>query len=81
MVEQPTGGFRWMSWEKLFVHKNYCGMKFMDLASFNASMLGKKTWEFQTDEDSLVSHLYKARYFPRSDFFGAKIEKCLSYVW
>lgn len=42
-------------------------------------MLGKKASEFHTNEDNLVSHLFKAR--SHFDFFGAKIETSYNYVW
>lgn len=61
--------------------KNYGGMEFKDLTHFNASMLGKKASEFHTNEDNLVSHLFKARYFPHFDFFRPKIETSYNYVW
>jgi len=31
-----------MSWKKRFVHKNFSGMGFKDLTSFNVAMLDKK---------------------------------------
>lgn len=73
-------GIRWMAWEKLSVHKFFGGMGFKDLASFNAAMLGKQAWKLQTDVDSLVSRLFKARYFPRSDYLGASLGANPSYV-
>lgn len=66
---------------ELSVHKNYGGMGFKDLASFNAAMLGKQAWQFQTEVGSLVSRLFKARYFPRSDYLRASIGANPSYIW
>jgi len=51
------------------------------LTSFNVAMLGKQGWRFQTDSSSLVCRLFKARYFPNSDFIGSKIGHNPSYVW
>ena len=74
-------GLHWMSWERFSVHKNFGGMGFKDLTSFNVAMLGKQGWRFQTDSSSLVCRLFKARYFPNSDFIGSKIGHNPSYVW
>jgi hypothetical protein len=49
----------WVSRERLIVHKNNGGMGFKDLVSFNAAMLGKQGWKFQTDVDSLITRLLK----------------------
>jgi len=53
----------------------------MALTTFNVAMLGKQGWRFQTDPSSLVSRLFKARYFPNSDFIGSNIGHNPSYVW
>ena len=74
-------GLHWMFCERLSVHKNFGGMGFKDLTSFNVAMLGKQGWRFQTDSNSLVCWLFKARYFPNSDFIGSKIRHNPSYVW
>lgn len=71
----------WMSWDKLTVHKNHGGMGFKDLKYFNIAMLRKQGWKLQTDKHSLVSRLFKARYFPNSNYLGSRIDHNPSYVW
>jgi len=61
-------GMHRLSWERLSVYKNHGGIGFKDLTSFNVAMLGKQGWKFQTDVDSIVTKLFKVRYFPNNDF-------------
>ncbi|KEH15732.1 hypothetical protein MTR_0607s0040, partial [Medicago truncatula] len=51
------------------------------LKAFNMDMVGKKTWKLVSSLESLITHLLKAKYFPRSDYFGASIGHNPSYVW
>src|SRR4030067_946497 len=74
-------GIHWMSWDKLSVHKNAGGMGFKDLKTFNLAMLGKQGWKFMSEPDSLVSRIFKARYFPHSDYLSASLGNNPSYVW
>jgi len=74
-------GLNWLSWEKLFVHKNNGGMGFKDLAAFNVAMLGKQGWQLQTNSDSLISKIFKARYYPNSSYLDAKLGHNPSFVW
>jgi hypothetical protein len=71
----------WMSWEMLSVHKSHGGMGFKDSAAFNLAMLGKQGWKFQTDIDSLVSRIFKARYFPRGTYLTASLGHNPSFIW
>jgi hypothetical protein len=66
-------GIHWMSWERLSVHKSHGGMGFKDLTAFNLSMLGKQGWKLQTDNDSHVSRIFKARYFPHGTYLTASL--------
>lgn len=59
--------------DKLLIHKRYGGMGFKDLAAFNVAMLGKQGWKFQTESDTLVSKVFKARYFPLGNYLGSKL--------
>jgi len=74
-------GLHWLSWERLSIYKNYGGKGFKDLTSFNVAMLGKQGWKFQVDNTSLVSRLFKARYFPQCDFLSSRLGANPSYVW
>jgi hypothetical protein len=70
-----------MSWKKLSMHKTNGGMGFKDLTAFNLAMLGKQGWKFQTDTDSLVSRIFRARYFPRGSYLTASLGHNPIYVW
>ena len=74
-------GIHWLSWDKLSVHKVHGGMGFKDLLAFNLAMLGKQGWRFQTEPDSLVARLFKARYFPTRSYLTARLGHNPSYVW
>jgi len=56
-------------------------MGFNDLTTFNLAMLEKYGWKFQTHTDCLVTKLFKAIYFPRSNYLGDKIGHNPSFVW
>jgi len=74
-------GINWISWEKLSMHTKYGGMGFKDLSAFKLAMLGKQGWKFQTEPQSLVSHILKARYFPNHSYLKTNLGHNPSYVW
>ncbi|XP_058750813.1 uncharacterized mitochondrial protein AtMg00310-like [Vicia villosa] len=57
------------------------GMGFKNLNAFNLAMLSKQAWRLTTNTDSLVSRLYKVRYFPNNDYLSFNISHNPSYVW
>lgn len=60
----------WMSWERMSRHKSSRGLGFRDPRDFNMAMLEKQSCRFLTKSNSLVSRLYKARYFSKGNFLG-----------
>jgi len=74
-------GIKWISWDKLFMHKNDGGMSFENLRTFNLAMLDKHGWQLMTNYDLLVARLYRARYYPRHNFFESTLEHKPSFVW
>ncbi|XP_074353507.1 uncharacterized protein LOC141703747 [Apium graveolens] len=56
-------------------------MGFRDFRDFNIAMLGKQGWRFVSNPNSLVSRLYKARYFPKGTFLEAEAGNNPSFVW
>jgi hypothetical protein len=63
------------------VSKDYGGMGFKNLQAFNLAMLGKQAWNLVTKPNTLITKMFRARYFPNFDFIEASIGHNLSYVW
>ena len=71
----------WVSWKKMCKSKLNGGMGFRNLQAFNLAMLAKQGWRLILNPNSLVAQIYKARYYPHSDIFRAKLGSSLSYAW
>jgi len=67
--------------DKLTFYKSSGGLGFRNMEAFNLSMLGKQGWKLLNDPSSLLSHILKAKYFPRRDFLDAGIGHNPSYTW
>ncbi|XP_019167563.1 PREDICTED: uncharacterized protein LOC109163264 [Ipomoea nil] len=74
-------GIHWKAWDKLCIPKKYGGLGFKELHAFNLAMLGKQAWRLLTKPDSLVSRIFKARYYPKGTFFDACVGNNPSYCW
>ncbi|CAH9071355.1 unnamed protein product [Cuscuta epithymum] len=80
--KEMTGwGIRWKSWQDLCKPKQKGGLGYRSLREFNIAMLGKQAWRLTTDTNSLVSKVFKSRYFPKSSFLDAKLGSNPSYIW
>ena len=56
-------------------------MGFKKIKQFKMALLAKQGWRLQTKLNSLVYQVFKARYFPHSDFIHAIIGNNPSYTW
>uniref|UniRef100_A0A803NTY2 Reverse transcriptase zinc-binding domain-containing protein n=1 Tax=Cannabis sativa TaxID=3483 RepID=A0A803NTY2_CANSA len=74
-------GVSWMSWKRLCRHKHEGGSGFRDLRDYNLAFLGKQGWRLLTNEHSLVSKIYKARYYPKGSFLNANLGHNPSFIW
>jgi len=74
-------GINWLNWDKLTMRKEYGGMGFRHFFGFNLAMLGKQGWRLLTNQDTIVTRIYKAKYFPKTDFLGACLGHSPSYIW
>lgn len=57
------------------------GLSFKNLRDYNLSMVGKQAWWLLMNPGSLVSQIYKARYYPRSDLLNAVVGGNPSFIW
>lgn len=70
-----------MSWDRLSKHKSIGGLGFRHFRDFNIAMLGKQGWRFISNPESLVTKVYKARYWADSDFLNSSLGSNPSFVW
>lgn len=61
--------------------KSKGGLGFRDLHGFNVALLGKHVWNFTHNPNSLVSRVFKERYFPDSNVLMAKRGQGSSFLW
>lgn len=78
---KQTKGIHWQSWDRICKPKAVGGLGFRSLYDFNLALLGKQGWRLIQHPHSLVSRIYKARYYPHSSFLLARIGNSPSYVW
>ncbi|XP_060962336.1 uncharacterized protein LOC133032418 [Cannabis sativa] len=74
-------GIHWKKWDRLTVHKSKGGMGFGNLHDFNLSLLCKQGWRLFSRLDSLVSKIFKARYYRNGTFLNAELGSNPSFVW
>ncbi|XP_030477890.1 uncharacterized protein LOC115694929 [Cannabis sativa] len=74
-------GIHWMSWERLCRHKHVGGLGFQSLRDFNLALLGKQYWRLLVNDDSLVSRLYKAKYYASGNLSSAELGDNSSFIW
>lgn len=56
-------------------------MGFKNLHGFNLALLGKHCWNFMSRPNTVVTRLYKARYFPKCHFLKADQGAGPSFIW
>lgn len=72
----------WISLDKLCVSKFQGEMGFKGLKTFNLTLLTKQVWRMLHDKNRLLYKIYRAWYFPHSEFFEAKLGQILTiYAW
>lgn len=57
------------------------GMGFRNMSKFNIMLLAKQGWRFINNPNSLVTRVFKAKYFPNDDFLNSCLGNKSSYVW
>lgn len=57
------------------------GFSFKNLTGFHLAMLGKQGWHLMAKPESLITRLFRVRYFLHSDFFGSQLGRNPNFVW
>lgn len=57
------------------------GLGFRNMSHFNISLLAKQGWRIITNQNSLVTRVLKAKYFPNDHFLNSSLKNLSSYTW
>ncbi|XP_021750437.1 uncharacterized protein LOC110716111 [Chenopodium quinoa] len=71
----------WKNWDYMCTLKCLGGMGFRDLSVFNDALLGRKAWRLATAPSSFLCRVFKAKYYPHSDFLDSYLGYAGSYSW
>lgn len=63
----------WCTWENLCLLKEDGGFGFRNFAKFNIALLAKQGWRLVNYPNSLLARVLKAKYYPNSDFYKARL--------
>ncbi|KAA3474465.1 Ribonuclease H-like superfamily protein [Gossypium australe] len=74
-------GIHWCQWKLMCYSKEDGGMGFKNMSHFNVSLLAKQGWRIINNEDSLVTRVLKAKYFPNNHFLNSILGNTSSYTW
>ncbi|XP_019173912.1 PREDICTED: uncharacterized protein LOC109169485 [Ipomoea nil] len=74
-------GVKWKSWNGLCAPKKKGGLGFRCIREMNLALLGKQVWRLLTRPESLVTKVYKCRYYPICSLFEATAGSNPSFVW
>ena len=61
--------------------KEFGGMGFRHLHAFNLVMIGQQGWRLMTNNDTTVTKVLKAKYFPNGKFLDAQLGHNPSFIW
>ncbi|KAA3466249.1 reverse transcriptase [Gossypium australe] len=74
-------GIHWCQWQFFCKPKEEGGLGFRNMAQFNIFLLAKQGWRFFNCLDTLVSQVFKAKYFPDCQFLKSRLGNSSLYVW
>lgn len=81
MGDGVKGKIHWVNWFALCDSKRDGGMGFRDLRSFNLALLRKQVWRIILFPHSLLSRIFKAKYFPHCDVLDSIPKANASFTW
>lgn len=74
-------GIPWIAWSTIVDSKSLGGLGIRDLKDFNLALVAKQSWRILQNPNSLLSRVYKSKYFQKTGLLQAKIKSNASHAW
>ncbi|KAL0416973.1 UNVERIFIED_CONTAM: putative mitochondrial protein [Sesamum latifolium] len=71
----------WLAWDKICTRKNKGGLGLKRLHAFNRALLAKQLWRIIENPNSLISRIWKQRYYPSTEWYMATGGMGSSFTW
>ena len=78
---KEKGGIRWIAWNKIVDTKSMGGLGVRDLKEFNIALVAKQSWRILQNPQSLLSRIFKAKYFQKTSLLQAISKANASHAW
>jgi hypothetical protein len=79
-VTHNNKGIRWLACDRLTSPKSQGGFGFCDFQAFNRAMIAEQNWNIIQNPNSLVSRIFKARYFSHCSLLESNLGFNSSHV-
>ncbi|CAN6844165.1 unnamed protein product [Brassica oleracea] len=74
-------GIPWIAWSTIADSKSLGGLGIRDLTDFNIALVAKQSWRILQNPKSLLSRVYKSKYFQKTSLLQAKPKSNGSHAW
>ena len=74
-------GIPWIAWSTIADSKSLGGLGIRDLTDFNIALVAKQSWRILQNPSSLLSRVYKSKYFQKTSLLQAKPKSNGSHAW
>ncbi|KAL0281707.1 UNVERIFIED_CONTAM: putative mitochondrial protein [Sesamum radiatum] len=71
----------WLAWDKVCVRREEGGLGLRKLYAFNRAMLAKQLWRMIDNPNSLISRIWKQRYYPSTNWQSVTVSVGCSFTW
>lgn len=71
----------WIPWSTIVDSKSLGGLGIRDLKDFNIALVAKQSWRILQNPNSLLSRVYKSKYFQKTGLLQEKPKSNASHAW
>lgn len=79
--QKYKGKVNWVSWDRIMNPKDQGGLGIRDFKDFNVALLVKQSWRILQNPNTLLAHVYKAKYYAKTTLLQVPKRRTSCYAW